>query len=160
MKYAILVLFVGSLFGQTLPEAPRPQPSTCGPKWAGGCFVAPQKSARETIKDPYFLYPTILQWMVVGADTGITIANVNRSRGCFERNKDLGPSPSIGRIVGVNLAVDGTVTFLRFLAAKTVPDHDLTKVQKVARWISPGLAAISVYRHGHGVQQWVASGCL
>lgn len=146
--------------GQSLPDAPQPQ-KTCGPKWAGGCYVYGQgKTNIQTLKDPYFLWPTVAEWAFTGADIGITVSSLGNGKGCTERNTFLGPHPTNAEVIWKTVTIEGVVTLFRFAAAKSIPKEPHTKVEKVANWISPALAGFSVYKHGNGIRQWVQTGCM
>jgi len=161
VKRILWILLVSVCFGQNLPDSPSTVvEKKCGPKWAGGCYVAPKKSNWETVKDPYFIWPRVFEWALTGADIGISVSAIDASRGCLEGNTFLGKNPSNAKVIGVTIATETAVTLFRFAASKSTPNEPRNKVGKVARWISPALAGFSVYKHGNGIRQWAQSGCL
>lgn len=155
-----IFLFTCLAFGQ-LPDAPS-QLKKCGPKWLGGCYNydSPKPTNREVLKDPVFLWPTVGQWTAVAFDMAATEQGLHNGSGCVERNQDLGPHPSLGRLIGVNLAIDGAVTGIRFVMLKAIPRDSHGKGRRVVELATVGMASYSMYVHTKGGSQWFSSGCM
>lgn len=156
---------VRSAYSFPLPEPERPlldetqlqSASTCGPKWLGGCYdySAPKKTTWQVVKDPYFIWPTVVELGFFAWD--VTVTQEGISNGCLERNNDLGERPSLGRTILIGGALEGATIGFRFVALKIVPQG---KKSWIARGTAIGLSVISVGKHVHGINAWYQSGCL
>lgn len=139
----LLLLWSLPLLSQTYPAHPVPQ----------------TRSFHDVIRDPYFVYPSVLQWSSVGFDSYITIVGL-RQGVCVEGNQTLGPHPSPQRVILTNLAVDGLTTAFRYVAIAVIPKNDHSWTRWIGRGTSIGLAVYSAKVHTVAGSHWYTRNCL